>query len=88
MKEETSRPDGKQAGRYSANQTTEKTYGAGNFWCPIKLTTQVTTSNVFARLTASTTNNYAMAQLDEAMCYNPEGRGFDSRRCHSHFSLI
>jgi hypothetical protein len=25
---------------------------------------------------------YAAAQLVEALRYNPEGRGFDSRRCH------
>jgi hypothetical protein len=30
---------------------------------------------------------YAVAQLVEAMCYKPEGRGFDSRLCHWNFSL-
>jgi hypothetical protein len=29
----------------------------------------------------------AVAQLIEALRYKPEGRGFDSRRCHSNFSL-
>ena len=29
----------------------------------------------------------AMAQLVEALCYKPEGRGFDSRWCHWIFSL-
>ena len=28
-----------------------------------------------------------MAQLVEALLYNPEGRGFDSRWCHWNFSL-
>jgi hypothetical protein len=27
-------------------------------------------------------NMYAVAQLVEALCYKPEGRGFDSRWCH------
>ena len=30
---------------------------------------------------------YAVAQLDEALRYKPEGRGFDSRWCHWNFSL-
>jgi hypothetical protein len=30
---------------------------------------------------------YAVAQLVEALCYKPEGRGFDSRWCHYNFSL-
>ena len=30
---------------------------------------------------------YAVAQLVEALCYNPEGRGFDSRWRHWNFSL-
>jgi hypothetical protein len=30
---------------------------------------------------------YAVALLVEALRYNPEGRGFDSRRCHWNFSL-
>jgi hypothetical protein len=30
---------------------------------------------------------YAVAQLVEAVCYKPEGRGLDSRRCHWNFSL-
>jgi len=25
---------------------------------------------------------HAVAQLVEALCYKPEGRGFDSRWCH------
>ena len=29
----------------------------------------------------------AVAQLVEALCYKPEGRGFDSRWCHRNFSL-
>jgi hypothetical protein len=29
----------------------------------------------------------AVAQLVEALCYEPEGRGFDSRWCHRNFSL-
>ena len=29
---------------------------------------------------------YAVAQLVEALCYKPEGRGFDSQRCHWNFS--
>jgi hypothetical protein len=29
----------------------------------------------------------AVAQLVEALCFKPEGRGFDSRWCHSKFSL-
>jgi hypothetical protein len=29
----------------------------------------------------------AVAQLVEALRYNPEGRGFDSRWCHWNFSL-
>ena len=28
-----------------------------------------------------------MAQLVEALCYKPEGRGFDSRWCHWNFLL-
>jgi hypothetical protein len=30
---------------------------------------------------------YAVAQLVEALCYKPEGRGFDSRWCRWKFSL-
>ena len=30
---------------------------------------------------------YAVTQLLEALRYKPEGRGFDSRRCHCNFSL-
>jgi hypothetical protein len=30
---------------------------------------------------------YAVAQLVEALCYKPESRGFDSRRCQMNFSL-
>ena len=29
---------------------------------------------------------HAVAQLLEALCYKPEGRGFDSRWCHWNFS--
>ena len=28
---------------------------------------------------------YKLAQLDEALCYKPEGRGFDSRWFHCPF---
>ena len=31
--------------------------------------------------------DHAVAQLGEALRYNPEGRGFDSRWCHWNFSL-
>jgi hypothetical protein len=30
---------------------------------------------------------HGLAQLVEALRYNPEGRGFDSRWCHWNFSL-
>jgi len=30
---------------------------------------------------------HTVAQLVEALRYKPEGRGFDSRRCHWNFSL-
>jgi len=30
---------------------------------------------------------HAVVQLVEALCYKPEGRGFDSRWCHWNFSL-
>jgi len=30
---------------------------------------------------------YLVAQLVEALRYKPEGRGFNSRLCHWHFSL-
>jgi hypothetical protein len=30
---------------------------------------------------------YAVAQLVEALCYKPEGRGFDSLWCHRNVSL-
>ena len=30
---------------------------------------------------------HAVAQLIGALRYKPEGRGFDSRRCHWNFSL-
>jgi hypothetical protein len=30
---------------------------------------------------------YAVAQLVKALCYKPEGRGFDSQECHWNFSL-
>jgi hypothetical protein len=30
---------------------------------------------------------YAVAQLFETLRYKPEGRGFDSRWCHSSFSF-
>jgi hypothetical protein len=32
-------------------------------------------------------SRYTMAQLVGALCYKPEGRGFDSRWCHWNFSL-
>jgi hypothetical protein len=32
-------------------------------------------------------NTHALAQLVEALCHKPEGRGFDSRWCHWNFSL-
>jgi hypothetical protein len=31
---------------------------------------------------------HAVAKLVEALRYKPEGRGFDSRRCHWNFSLM
>ena len=34
-----------------------------------------------------TINGHAVVELVEALCYNPEGRGFDSRRCYCNFSL-
>ena len=37
--------------------------------------------------TAPYTLLHAVAQLVEAMCYKPEGLGFDSRWCHWNFSL-
>ena len=30
---------------------------------------------------------HAVAQLNEALRYKPEGGGFDSRRCHWNFAL-
>jgi hypothetical protein len=30
---------------------------------------------------------YTVAQLVEALCYKPEGCGFDSRECHWNFSF-
>jgi hypothetical protein len=30
---------------------------------------------------------HAVLQLVEALCYKPEGRGFDSRWCNFYFSL-
>jgi len=30
---------------------------------------------------------YAVVQFIEALCYNSEGRGFDSRWCHWNISL-
>ena len=32
-------------------------------------------------------SGHAVAQLFEALLYNPEGRGFDSKSCHWNFSL-
>jgi hypothetical protein len=32
-------------------------------------------------------SGHAVAQLVEALCYKPEGRGFDFRWCHWNFSL-
>jgi hypothetical protein len=32
-------------------------------------------------------SGYAVAQLVETLCYNPEGYGFDSRQCHRIFSF-
>ena len=31
--------------------------------------------------------DHAVAHLDEALCFKPEGRGFDSRLCHRNFSV-
>ena len=31
---------------------------------------------------------HAVAQLVEALCYKPEGHGFDSLLCHWNFSLL
>jgi hypothetical protein len=33
------------------------------------------------------TRVHAVAQLVEALCHKPEGRGFDSRLCHWNISL-
>jgi hypothetical protein len=33
------------------------------------------------------TSGHTVAQLSEALCYKPEGRGIDSRWCHWNFSL-
>ena len=37
--------------------------------------------------TPSACEGHAVAQLVEALCYKPEGRGFISRWCHWNFSL-
>jgi hypothetical protein len=37
--------------------------------------------------TNNITMGYAVAQLVEALCYKPEGRGFDSLWHHWNFSL-
>jgi hypothetical protein len=31
-------------------------------------------------------NGHALTQLIEAVCYKPEGHGFDTRQCHWNFS--
>jgi len=36
---------------------------------------------------ASCKEGHAVAHLVDALCYKPEGRGFDSRWCHWNFSL-
>jgi hypothetical protein len=43
-------------------------------------------SRIILQLYESTMGN-AIMQLDVALCYKPEGRGFDSRWCHLDFSL-
>ena len=35
----------------------------------------------------STKGGHVVAQLVEALCYKPEGHGFDFRWCHWNFSL-
>ena len=37
--------------------------------------------------TSSLAKGHDVAWSIEALCYKPEGRGFDSRQCHQNFSL-
>jgi len=39
------------------------------------------------KLFSSNIRRHAVAQLFKALCYKPEGRGFDSRWCRRNFSL-
>jgi len=44
-------------------------------------------TEMYIYCTYSTYMGHAVAQLVEALHYNPEGRGFDSRLFHWNFSL-
>ena len=48
----------------------------------------VTSQLIALRLSTSLFTGHAVEQLVEALRYNPEGRGFDSRWCHWNFSKI
>ena len=44
-------------------------------------------SVIFLFIHMTTFGGYAVTQLVKALCYKPEGRGFDSWWCHWNFSL-
>jgi hypothetical protein len=48
---------------------------------------QRTLENVENKTTTHTDWGYAVAQLVEALCYKPEGRGFNSRWSHWNYSV-
>jgi len=47
--------------------------------------TELLTTHLIASITQSM--GYMVVQLVEALHYKPEGRGFDSQRCHWNVSL-
>ena len=61
------------------------------FWCHtyVKGVTCHTFKQIYRRFpdTVFPVKGHAVAQLVEALCYKPEGHGFDSRWCHWNFSL-
>ena len=60
---------------------------AGGINSRVRLSRQNIRSGKRHKLFSSNIRGYAVAQLVKALCYKPEGRGFDSRWCRWNFSL-
>jgi hypothetical protein len=59
-----------------------------SLWVLLQLGTRADRTRVWDHIIFDTNYlGHAMAQLFEVLRYKPEGRGFDSRRCHVEFSI-